>query len=184
MGNLELDPRFGEAGIETYQNYVEALAPFKDASRETLRCMDNRMADYLQMTDEVAQALFRLDPMPIQWPAVDVEQINLLPNAVDILNTRAGIWVARAEKPSAVLELTAALRLGRKLREAQGPIIVWLCGVACEYRTFRALKCVLSGITPRDLKAELWKEFPNIKNHRSEHADVWRAEFLHIQENA
>jgi hypothetical protein len=179
-----LIPRYGQAGVDAYQSYVDALSPFKDASRKELLCMDNRMQDYLRMTDEVAQALLRLDSAPIQWPAEDIDHINLFPNGVDILNTRAKIWAARAEKPSAALELGVALRFGMKLRKAQGPMIVWLCGVACEYRTLRALKCVLSGITSRDLKSQLWKDFPSTVNQRLELADVWRAEFIYFKSHA
>jgi hypothetical protein len=165
--SLELEPRAGEEGLATYQAYLQALEPFADWTREALRCTVSEPLHYLQKTQSVANALAELDSCAIQYPPVDIDSVMQFGNATDILTTRARILASRDDKVSAGNELCTALRLTRKLRESQGPMLIWLCGVGCEARALRALSSVLPGISGRRLKEPIWRDFPTANNQRS-----------------
>lgn len=181
---FELEPRAGEGGLATYQDYLQALEPFAEWSRDALRCTNGEPLHYLQKTENVAHALADLDPCAIQYPPADIDSVTQFGNATDILTTRARILASRGDKGSAIRELCNALRLARKLRESQGPMLIWLCGVGCEHRTLRALSYVLPGISGRRLKEPIWREFPTADHQRSELADTWRAEYIYIKNKA
>jgi hypothetical protein len=138
----------------------------------------------LQKTQSVANALAELDSCAIQYPPVDIDSVMQFGNATDILTTRARILASRDDKVSAGNELCTALRLTRKLRESQGPMLIWLCGVGCEARALRALSSVLPGISGRRSKEPIWRDFPTANNQRSELADAWRAEYIYIKNKA